>query len=157
MSTTDDLETIAYWLDKEAEHWRIHPDYFTPQWDSAHFAGKSYKEAHSEIKQWLAERVNQQRGTHTDIVLRDRAAQIRRHARTMQTQAADLIELQAAEIERLSLLIANAAEEFYAHRSKLDAKIERLQRLAKFARHADWCQVKPCDCGLYAEAAGEPT
>lgn len=93
MSAHDDLETIAFWLDKEAEHWRNHPDYFTPKRDSVHFTGKSHKEAHSEIQQWLAEHVNRQRGTHTDIVLRDRAAQIRRHAET--------IKAQAAEIERL--------------------------------------------------------
>ena len=68
-------------------------------------------------------------------------------------EAAVLIEQQAAKIAYLEAE-GDVALEIVQQQA---AEIERLKHLAKFARHADWCEVKPCSCGLYDEAAGELT
>lgn len=73
-TTQRELERVSKRLWVEAKHWQDHPDYFTlkrPFWE-----GRTYKEARVEFSAWLDERANQQRATHTDIVLRDAASRL---------------------------------------------------------------------------------
>lgn len=81
-----DLNWIADNLDREAKYWKEHPDYFTP--NRAVFATWPHKAAYDHIKTWLSEHAHQQRATHTDIVLRDMAAMIRKIALDMSEQEA---------------------------------------------------------------------
>lgn len=73
------LLRIADRLDREAKHWQEHPDYWTPRRDF--FQNTDLKTAYAEVKAYLADRVFFHRATHTDIVLRDLAAQLRRLAK----------------------------------------------------------------------------
>lgn len=73
-----ELIRIADRLDREAKHWQDHPDYWTPRRDF--FPNTVLKVAINEIKEYLDVRANFHRATHTDIVLRDLAAQLRRLA-----------------------------------------------------------------------------
>jgi len=70
------LLKIADRLDVEAKHWQEHPDYWTAK--RSFYQHTSLKTAHTRLKAYLADRVDFHRATHTDIVLRDLAAQLRK-------------------------------------------------------------------------------
>lgn len=86
MSVSEELVKIADCLWVEAKHWQDHPDYFTPRRDVYEGTKQSYKEALDGIKSFMAERANMQRGTHTDIVLRDLSWQLKRLATELEPE-----------------------------------------------------------------------
>lgn len=77
--SAEELLRIADRLDREAKHWQEHPDYWTPKRET--WQNTTLKTARNRIKAYLDARVYFHRATHTDIVLRDLAAQLRRLAK----------------------------------------------------------------------------
>lgn len=74
------LADLADRLDREAEHWRKYPDPIMPKRDA--FPNLTRAEALEFIDRYVYSGPTRQRGTHTDIVMRSVAAELRQRAQS---------------------------------------------------------------------------